>query len=98
MSDLIERLEAPAGEVENAMLCVEAAARIRVLEGEREHLLNAHVQSFALLNECRDWLSQCADWMLSNDLDMTCPMQTDPEGIVERIDAHAGVVKLGRAA
>lgn len=53
---------------------------------QREHLLNAIVEDGALLQDIRAWLVECHDWMLSNDLDMQCPMETDPLDLVERID------------
>ncbi len=39
---LIERLRAPASEVENAMLCVEAANAIKALEAECERRIEAY--------------------------------------------------------
>lgn len=53
---------------------------------QREYLLNAIVEDGALLQDIRKWLVECHDWLLSNDLDMQCPMQTDPLDFVERID------------
>jgi hypothetical protein len=35
------------------------------------------------------WLRECSTWLLSNDLDMRCPMDTDPLDIADALDAFA---------
>ena len=34
---------------------------------------------------------ECWGWLLETDLDMKCPMETDPLDIVEEIDALLGI-------
>jgi hypothetical protein len=36
------------------------------------------------------WLRECSDWLLSTDLDMQCPMQTDPLDIADELAALSG--------
>lgn len=33
------------------------------------------------------WLRECSTWMLTNDLDMRCPMETDPLSLAEDLEA-----------
>lgn len=33
------------------------------------------------------WLRECSTWMLTNDLDMQCPMETDPISLAEDLEA-----------
>jgi hypothetical protein len=33
------------------------------------------------------WLRECSDWLLANDLDMTCPMQIDPLDLADQSSA-----------
>lgn len=43
------------------------------------------------VTEAIEWLRECSTWMLSNDLDMTCPMETDPLDIADRRSALANI-------
>lgn len=37
--------------------------------------------------EAAAWLRECSAWMLAKDLDMGCPMESDPLDIADRLDA-----------
>lgn len=39
------------------------------------------------------WLSECSDWMLANDLDMQCPMETDPVDVADAVTALQATVE-----
>jgi hypothetical protein len=42
------------------------------------------------LDAAATWLRECSGWLLSNDLDMTCPMETDPLDLADDLDAVVG--------
>lgn len=48
-----------------------------------------------LLPQVEAWLRQCSTWMLTNDLDMGCPMEADPLDLADALANH--VRKVGRA-
>jgi hypothetical protein len=58
---------------------------------QREHLLNEIVADGQLLLDCKAWLQECHDWLLTTDLDMQCPMEVDPLDLIERIDRSFGL-------
>lgn len=37
------------------------------------------------------WLRECHDWLLSNDLDMCCPMVENPLDLAEELEAIAAM-------
>lgn len=49
----------------------------------------------AAMVEASTWLRQCSDWLLSNDLDMKCPMEKDPLDIADALDILAALPKRG---
>lgn len=63
-------------------------------DDQREHMLNSIVEDGRLFLDLKAWLLQCHDWLLSSDLDMQCPMQTDPLDLVDRIERSFGVPRV----
>jgi len=47
------------------------------------------------LKEAIAWLRECSDWLLTNDLDMSCPMQTDPLDIADNLEALLPSASVG---
>jgi hypothetical protein len=43
------------------------------------------------------WLRECSTWLLETDLDMTCPMQTDPLDIADDLDAALAKMEASNA-
>ncbi len=41
----------------------------------------------ALVGRLEVWLRQCSSWMLAEDLDLTCPMKTDPLDLADDLPA-----------
>jgi hypothetical protein len=37
------------------------------------------------LTDAAAWLRECSDWLLSNDLDMQCPMEADPLDLADEL-------------
>lgn len=44
-------------------------------------------QTLEQLSAAATWLRQCHDWMMTNDLDMQCPMETSPEDLAISLEA-----------
>ena len=45
------------------------------------------MQTLEQLSAAATWLRQCHDWMMTNDLDMQCPMETSPEDIAISLES-----------
>jgi hypothetical protein len=61
-------------------------AVLAALSSEREALVGEARKASA-------WLRECSGWLLETDLDMTCPMQTDPLDIADDLDAALAKVE-----
>lgn len=40
-----------------------------------------------LIERVETWLRACSKWLLTNDLDMTCPMEADPLDLADALAA-----------
>ena len=70
---------------------MDAATAIEQLEARIAEKDAALERRDAALKNARAWVFECWGWLMETDLDMTCPMQTDPLDIVEQIDAILGI-------